>query len=454
MDVLKRAWLYIIRKRKKSLIMLFILFAISTAVISGISIKKATKISNENSSKNLANFFNLSIDPGKIIKEGISKKTINEVLKLKEITSYNASINGVGDNDQLKKVKPTKETQYNYEGIENAHILNGNDNTAADLKFVNNILKLVEGRHITPKDKNKVLIHKDFAKLNNLKIGDKITIKKLFGRDYYITPGKGKDKITLEIIGIFDKGIKESEREGNYFEIVENNLLCDNKSLREYYGLTDSDERYGLATFHVDKNTNVDSVISKAKKLPIDWDILRVDKNSDVFVSLYKSFETMDKIVNMMLIGTIVIGGAILSLILTFWIQGRIHETGILLSIGLSKFKIISQYVVELLLIGVVAFSLSYFSGQYISQGIGESLMQKATNETVQNLKQEIGMPLGNDPETKMLTYTSNDINVKVTPKEMISVWAIGSVIIVASVVISSAPIMRLKPKEILSKMS
>ena len=454
MDVLKRSWLYITRKKKKSIIMLFILFAISTAVLSCISIKKATKISSENSSKELANFFNIRVDVGKTMDQYFPRKTVEEVLKLKEITSYNASSSAIADNDHLKKVKPIKETPYNYEGIQNSFILDGNDNTKSDLKFTNNMLKLIEGRHITNKDKNKVLIHKEFAKLNNLKIGDKLTFNKSYGADYTIIQGKGKEKITLEVVGVFENGTNELKREGNYFEIAENNLLCDNKSIQEFYGYTDTDNRYESATFHVDRNTSIDSVINKAKNLPVDWSNLRFEKSNDIFISLAKSFETMNNIVNMMLIGSIVIGGAILSLILIFWIQGRIHETGILLSIGISKFKIILQYIVEILLISIVAFGLSYFAGQFISQGIGESLMQKASNETVQSLKNEAGMPLGNDLETKMLTHTSNDIKVKITTKEMISVCAIESGIIVGSVVISSVPIIRLKPKEILSKMS
>ena len=52
---------------------------------------------------------------------------------------------------------------------------------------------------------------------------------------------------------------------------------------------------------------------------------------------------------------------------LAFWIQGRVHETGILLSIGVSKFNIISQYIIELLLISILAFGGSYFSSKVVS---------------------------------------------------------------------------------------
>ena len=454
MDVLKRAWLYITRKKKKSIIMLFILFTVSTAILSCISIKKATQISKNNATKGLANFFNLETNIGYTQKRGLSRKVIEDILKIKDVKKYNASIAGGGDIEGIKKVKSNKTTPYNYEGLEKTFQLTGNEYTESDLKFVNHMLKLVKGRHIKRGDKNKVLIHKSLAELNNLKIGDKLTINRMSETDYYAIPGKGKNQMVLEIVGIFDNGTKELEREGNPIEIIENNLLCDNSAIKEFYEYADDDDLYYFASFYADKNTNIDSVISKVKKLPLNWDDMRINKSGDIFLALTQSFETMDKFVNMILIGSIVISGVILSLILTFWIQGRIHETGILLSIGVSKFKIIAQYIVELLIISVLAFSLSYFSGQLISQNIGDSLMQKAANETVQDLKYGGGMQLGNDPESKMLTHTSKDIEVKITPKEIIYVWVIGSGIVIASVAISSASIIRLKPKEILSKMS
>ena len=79
-------------------------------------------------------------------------------------------------------------------------------------------------------------------------------------------------------------------------------------------------------------------------------------KSEDTFLALSKSFDSLDKIINMVLIGAIIAGIIILSLVLAFWIQGRVHETGILLSIGVSKFNIISQYIIELLLISILAF--------------------------------------------------------------------------------------------------
>ena len=53
-----------------------------------------------------------------------------------------------------------------------------------------------------------------------------------------------------------------------------------------------------------------------------------------------------------------------------------------------------------------------------------------------------------------LATRTVDEIDVKVDVEELIYVYVIGTVIIILSVMASSVSIIRLKPKEILSKMS
>lgn len=99
----------------------------------------------------------------------------------------------------------------------------------------------------------------------------------------------------------------------------------------------------------------------KVKQISADWNKYTIVRSQDTFLALTKSFDTLGKIVNIILVGAFVVGVVVLSLILAFWIQGRIHETGILLSIGVSKFNVISQYIIELLLISVLASEHIFF---------------------------------------------------------------------------------------------
>lgn len=445
MNVLKRAWLYITRKKVKSIIILFILFAISTAVLSGISIKKAALVSKDKSKEMFSNTFELTNY------SGIPKEVIKQIVDKKGIEKYSTKIIAGGVLEGHKTVE-AKESPITYdEKFKDAINLAGINNTEIDGTFTSKVLKLVEGRHIVKNDKGKVLIHKGLAELNNLKVGDKINIKKseldLKGKE------SGRDKITLEIIGIFDGENNPGVASG--LDLLENYLICDNNSIKEFYGYNEKNVKYDMTTFYVEKDKELDSVISDIKTIPIDWNNYNVVKSEDNLVGLSRSFDILDKLVTIMLVGTIVIGVIVLSLILTFWIQGRIHETGILLAIGIPKFKIIAQYVIELLIIGMIGFSLSYFSGQLVAQKVGNMIVEKAGDETAKSIQNELGgFMLGNDPETSMTAQTVKELNVKVEFSEIIYVGIVGSIIIIVSVVVASGSIIRLKPKEILSKMS
>ena len=109
-------------------------------------------------------------------------------------------------------------------------------------------------------------------------------------------------------------------------------------------------------------------------------------------------------------------------LILSMSIRSRKRETGILLAVGIAKPAVILQYVLETLLIAVVAFPLAYLSSKQIAGTLG-TLFGKAAE------------------------------NVIVTPQHFMLVAIVGGVLLVAAVLVSSISTMRLKPKQILAQM-
>ena len=451
MGSFKRAVLYITRKKKKSILMFFILFCIATAVLSGISIKKATSIARQNSSKETANTFEIQNNLATNFTGTMPESLVNKVSKVNGIKNYDASVQGIGlVFKQLQNVEPKNNTvQYTDKQYKNLFPVEAHKFTEYDTKFMSKSFRLVEGRHLVEGDKNKVLVHKALAEKNNLKVGDRV-----IGTKDSLDYNASKDapsEYDLEIVGIFES--QNTDRMGSKLEIPENLILSDMNTLNALYGYSKGNSQYTSAVFNTNKN--VDDVISDVNKIQENWSLYNISKSDDTFLALSKSFDSLEKIVNMLLIGSIIVGIIVLSLVLAFWIQGRIHETGILLSIGVGKFKIISQYIIELLLISVLAFGTSYFSSKMISQNIGDAMVSQASKQAVQEVQQGFGgMSLGYDANTSLATQTVDGIDVDVSLKEVLYVYAIGATIIISSVMISSSSIIRLKPKEILSKMS
>lgn len=446
----KRACLYVTRKKSKSLIMLFILFAIATAVLSIISVKKAAVITKEQIKKEVNSSFSvIGLAWGTENSSG-SMELIDEIKKLDGISKINRTSTSGGELVGLKAVESESKAMREEDKKYGEFIsLQGSDYSELDKKFTSGSFKLVEGRHLTEGDRNKVLIHKELAELNNLKIGDKVSLKVT---EYHYYNLKEDGEMELEIVGIYES--EDDSKLASKRYIPQNTMITDNQSIMEFDGFTEKNIIYNNTDIYVNNPENLDSIMSKVENLPGNWDTHRISTNDETFMSLVTSVKNLDSIINKVLIGVVIVSVILLSLILTFWIRGRIKETGILLSIGISKNKIIYQYIIELLIIAVVGFGLSYFSGTAIAQNVGNKLVTQANEQSKKEFNQVGGAMVAPDADAQLMTKTVDSIDVNVTFNEMIYVFVIGAMIIVVSVIVSSIPIINLKPRDILSKMS
>lgn len=445
MGTFKRAWLYITRKKVKSIIMFFILLGIATATLGALSIKKATLANKQQINKNFESGFQMDSENKD---NDITSNEINQILGIKGVSKYNAKSIVKAEAKSLKQVQPLEaQAEFTSDSMKNAIELQGIYYSELDNMFVNGLLKLVEGSHITKEDEKKVLIHKRLAELNGLKLGDTISVGKSKIDDE--NTGESEQKVELTIAGIFDSEIKQEARMSS--ELIENVLFGSMDVVKELYEYTDETIGYSQANFYVNDVEELDSIIEKTRALKLDWSMFKISGGGKKLDSVNDSVNSLDSIVSFILMGAIAIGFIILSLILVFWIQERIHETGILLSVGIEKRKIIYQYIIELLMIAVVAFGISYFSGGVVGKTVGTSLVreisEESTNSGVSDFESQ-------DMETRLMEEKMKNIDVSVSFKEVIYVWIIGSATIVVSVIVASTSIIRLKPKEILSKMS
>ena len=93
MSFIRRAWLYITRKKLKTLILLAILLCMATVMLSGFAIKHSTDRAAQSLDKTLKVGFNLGnnprTNPGTARGSGtVSGKAIDEIRKLPGVTDY------------------------------------------------------------------------------------------------------------------------------------------------------------------------------------------------------------------------------------------------------------------------------------------------------------------------------------------------------------------------------
>ena len=122
-------------------------------------------------------------------------------------------------------------------------------------------------------------------------------------------------------------------------------------------------------------------------------------------------------------------------MILILWIRERIHEIGILLSIGVNRYKIIIQFIAELFYISIPSVILSFI--------IGNGLANKILSEMIS--REAI---VGSANSTKMGLFSIENIIT------MSQSYGILILIIILSVLFTLRILLMKKPNKILSKMS
>ena len=186
----------------------------------------------------------------------------------------------------------------------------------------------------------------------------------------------------------------------------------------------------------------------------MDWKGFEITLNNESFENAASSLQQLSSLMSTILIVVLVVSVAVLSLILTMWARTRIHETGVLLSVGIRKLSILGQYIAEVLMIAILAFSLSYFSSSAIARQMGNMLQAEQSVSEVQEddgLSGNRGEAQNGNPDT---VVESPELQVSIQLEELGLLFVIGIGIVTVSAGIASISVMRLKPREILSKMS
>lgn len=489
MNFLKRAMLSMSKKKIKSLILFVVLLIIANMVLVGLSIQTATKKSTELAREKLGSDVTLKINEQKFMEQRRNNKEeesssrpslttdIADTLKDNEhVTQYNYISSGFGLAQNFENVKSEESSDdtTSEEGEEKPKgmfkMAGTNVTTMPEVSFsgtiATNLLsdfkngdsKITEGRGITKDDagKNVAVIEKNLAKENSLKVGSKIQIATV---DENTT-------LELEVVGIYEANSDESTNDNRNMDF----LNPYNKIYMPYdvvskvsTGDNTNSKNITSAVYFMDNADNIESFKEYAKNKKIDLETYTLDANDQLYTQMVGPIENVGSF-SKTLVATVSIAGAmILVLIIALSLKDRKYEIGVLLSLGESKLKVISQLVVEVLLVASIAFATSAFTGNLAANKIGYSLLANEIKVTESSSIQENqnfggrgpmqgGGPRGMNNSAIKNADVVKDMDVSVTSKDLEKLAGIGLLIVIASAAIPTISVLRFSPKTILSK--
>ena len=462
MSTLKRAFLYTMRKKTKTLILFLVLVTISTFILTGLSIYKAADDSALSLRQSVGGSIRLELDENNrknwqyqqaaggmlvdYVGAPITDEDIQKIMSIDGIKAYN----GLGDGSVFAKDFSFISGFSFGAGSDYSRLPSVTDSEYFNF-FTRKAFQLVEGRHIKEGDDHVVLISTAIAEKNALKLGDTITVQCCYDSGNY-------PDVSLTIIGIY---AYEADNEFNTTSTDKRNrLIIDHKAMQEIMQRDVIQYDNGV-DFYVDDPREMEKIASQIKALDLDWDSFTLTMDNSAYEAVASPLTAMQNLIVWLIVGCVAVSVGILILILSMWIKQRRHETGILLSVGISKSRILLQYTVEVLMIAIVAFGLSFFTSNLISQGVSDLIFHQVSES--QPLP-EIELP---DDGTEYLDITGQyipydtsnvetleSVQVTVSPDYLLYIYIFGTLLIVFSVSAASISVIQMKPKKILSQMS
>ena len=425
--MIKNAIAYITRKRNRTLIIFIILTIVLSCLYSCLTIMKS---SNE-IEKALYESSNSSISITRKDGNYFNVNEFKDIEKLKEIEEIIMQYDGLA---KLKDAKVVSgEQRINREDLsdefKNVVSLEATNNTKRNILFSSGVFTMKEGKNIGENDKNSIIVHEEFAKQNNLKLGDEVDLELLDIEK----SGKIKSH-KFKIIGIFS-GKKQETYTGLSSDFSENMVFVDYSTSQEILNKSENNKIANKILMYSGSAESTDLALNKLKELKIDESKYFVQKDSNAFEESLESVSGIKHMIKIMTYSIMLGGMVVLSLILILWLRERIYEIGIFLSIGTSKIQIIMQFIFELLFISIPSIISSLFLGNVLLKVIAGGIVNS-----------EDSMISGGS----LINNSSFMLNITTLGQSYLILISI----IVLSVVFASSLILIKKPKEILSKIS
>ena len=438
--------LYLRRKKGKSFTLFILIFLISTFITTSLALMYTTN----QVSRFMRESVGGRIEIGQPIvqeeeletnSEGdsddsselfLTEDIINQIMTIPGIASYNAHSQGMVSSSGLSFRQGILSSE-----SDNMGRIRGVSDSELLIDFNDDRLSLVEGRHIKPEDKDVVMISQTLAESNHLTIGVTVELQPAesgideTGR-FENTMDDSGPSIQAEIIGIYIE--EEVQLDAHMLPaagIIANQLFADH-GLMMRLGLANLGQ-YEEVVFYVTDPSELPKIVDEIRQIEVlDWEALLMQHDDGDYMRISGDLQTIQNLIMILLIAIGIVSTIILTLILILRMRGRVHKVGILLSVGIRKKQIWGGFLLEVFIIAMLSFMVSYASSRLIVPELNEGLLADliALSDLGEHLFQT--MPLA--------IY--------------VLVYLLILFVILLTAYVSTRMTIRLKPKQILSKMS
>jgi putative ABC transport system permease protein len=487
MNFIKRAWLSVKARKGKSLLQIFVFTVICVLVLAGLSIQTAAQKSGELARQKLGADVTLQVDMEKLREnmqsqqqssgererfrpEPIPVNSAEELTSYPQIKGYNfySSTTALAATfDPIESTEDAEDTtdestdrkeapgQGRMGGMAQGDLsIQGVTFTDSATEFMDGTSALVDGEHITEEDTGKsvALIEQTLAEENDLTTGDTITVT---------SPQDDSITVELKVKGIYSTSSSGLDQGMNSTALIPYNKLYVPYTTAAALKGADYEGTIDSAVYYIEDPSEMESFVNQAQQeSSIDFDTFKLDANDQLYQQMVGPIENVASFSNNIVYLVSIAGAIILALMIMMSIRERKYEMGVLLAIGELRYKLVGQFIVEVLLVAVIAFGIATASGNAVADQVSDQLLNQEMESAEQmNTPDSFrgggmagrGMPGLQAAQTPQVD-TIEELDVSVTPDDLGLLAIIGLLIVIAASLLPSLSVIRLQPKTILSR--
>lgn len=479
MSFISRAMKSVLRKPLKSILLFLVIMIMSISMITSYTLKGANVVIQDDAKKslgasltlemNIDNYRQRMVDIADELGENegskdgywqkktengswasgtsnafasLHKDDIDKLAKVQGVERYNIVTNDTAVNPvNFKRIEDSERDQsYDVGGV---HLIG---NLVMDMNpYVNQgYIELLEGRYINQDDRDACVISKELADLNHLSLGDSLKFNDC----------KDKETSTVykaEIVGIYKINQPMPSTISGDTYCSENAIFTDLRFPEKPEG-SKGEPLYMKAIFEISSTKDYDEVKKNMKETHIEWSRYDLIDNQGKLESVGSNFDQLESYSDMILKIIFIMGTLLLMLVFFFWIHNRSKEFAILISLGVEKYNIFKQLILEALIIGCLAFMIGVVLSYPLTQNISEYMLkqQQLSIEEKNVLDQGKVSSDEDSHQVQKIEKIQFKMTSTILTKTLIQIIVLETI----TICIVSIKILKKKPSEILSEMN
>lgn len=267
--------------------------------------------------------------------------------------------------------------------------LDGYSSYDAMTNFVAGTYQVTEGEMISDFNGYECVISSELATLNEITIGNTITLKNPNTEATY----------NFTVIGIYKDNTDANNSNSMYSQSA--NTIITGSGIIETLVAEDSELVTNVTPAFILQDEEVIELFTNEVKEKGLNDYYTINTNLDQLKNATKSIENVKIFATTFLLITLIISSIVLFTINMINIRERKYEIGVFRTIGVSKFKLTMQFILELLIVSIIMLCIGAVCGAYLSKPVGNMLLQNEI-ESNQMANEEISNNFGGKGPMKM----------------------------------------------------